>query len=80
LTVSFLHTKSASLQPFKMRSLILTSLAAMAAAVTTLDRDIVILGGGSSGTYAAVQLVDQNQFGGGGREAGQAGWSNPYLL
>ncbi|KAJ6094204.1 FAD/NAD(P)-binding domain-containing protein [Penicillium canescens] len=44
-----------------MRPLIITSLAAMAVAVTILDRDIVILGGGSSGTYAAVQLVDQNQ-------------------
>ena len=33
----------------------------MAVAVTVLDRDIIILGGGSSGTYAAVQLIDQNQ-------------------
>lgn len=44
-----------------MRSLIWSSLATMAAAAAVLDRDFVVLGGGSSGTYAAVQLVDQNQ-------------------
>ncbi|PLB44275.1 FAD/NAD(P)-binding domain-containing protein [Aspergillus steynii IBT 23096] len=44
-----------------MRYMILSSLATAATAVTVIDRDFVVLGGGSSGTYAAVQLVDRNQ-------------------